>query len=1118
MNDAYLRAPARSDAGARARALDVGRSFIVRAPAGSGKTGLLIQRYLSLLTQVDEPEAIIAMTFTRKAAAEIRERVIEALRAAAAGDAEPVDAHERTTWRLARAVLTRDRERDWSLGSHPARLRIHTIDALCASLMRQAPLATGVGVQPRLVDDASALYADAARATLRDASAGDAAWRLLLLHLDNDATRAVALLADLFARRGEWAHYLVGADPLAFRSGLQDAITKEAGQVLARLRERFDADTVRELVRLAGPAGAYLAAKAGAATHTLQHIAERGALPDAHISALPHWCALADWLLTKGGTLRVQVGAAMGFPSSDTSGHGAAMSALLDRLRATRGLAPALAIARTLPTAELAHADWALLDALIHVLPGALAHLRVAFAREGAIDFVEATQIALKALGGAEAPSDLLIAADMRIAHWLVDEFQDTSRTQCRLLEQLTAGWSEGDGRTLFLVGDPMQSIYRFRQADVERFNEAWRERRLGSVMLEPITVERNFRSGPRLVEWVNRTFGRLPQVRDDTAESVAFTPASAASEASVADQVTVDIHGDARAEALAVVQRVTAALDVPAHSIAILVRKRSDLDVLLPALRAARIAFAAVGLEKPEQRPAVQDLLSLAHALLQPADRLAWGSLLRAPWCGMKLSDLLALKPALTQPPSLLQPDPPGAAGLSEDGRVRLSRLRDTLATAWSQRGRVAPAAWVRGAWLSLGGPAIHADPLDATAAEAFFAALEAHTHGGDVPDWQRLLQALSVLPLEPEPALSPRVQVMTLHKAKGLEFDVVLMPALDRGPGSGATPLLRLRERAYGLLAAPGRERAPGADRTALHEYLRRVAQRDEAAELDRLLYVGCTRARHGLHLSGVLPIQQGDHGPAWKSPRNGSALEALWPVLAPDVAPPRAEEPQASGAVATGVPLRRLSRDWRLPATPAAIPVSTSVVDSGEQGIAFDWARERARQLGIAAHILLQRIASDGVQRWDPARLETQRSPLTRIFASAGFDNAEATAGAAEVVAALQATLDDPRGRWLLDNAHADAARERAITAVIDDALVHVVLDRTFVDAQGVRWIVDFKLSGHEGGDLDVFLDREQERYASQLERYAQAMQALDPRPIRLGLYFPRLSGWREWGAGG
>jgi ATP-dependent helicase/nuclease subunit A len=101
-------------------------------------------------------------------------------------------------------------------------------------------------------------------------------------------------------------------------------------------------------------------------------------------------------------------------------------------------------------------------------------------------------------------------------------------------------------------------------------------------------------------------------------------------------------------------------------------------------------------------------------------------------------------------------------------------------------------------------------------------------------------------------------------------------------------------------------------------------------------------------------------------------------------------------------------------------------------------------------------------------------------------------------------------------LFDPAHADARSEFAVTHWREGAFVHGVLDRTFIAADGTRWIVDFKLSRHEGGGSEAFLDNERERYRAQLEAYAEAMRALDPRPIRLGLYFPLLAAWREWPA--
>ena len=150
------------DLRAREEALAPSRSFIVQAPAGSGKTELLIQRYLGLLATVNEPEEIVAITFTRKAAAEMRARVLEAFAHAIAGKA-PASEHERRTQQLARAALDRDGARGWRISDSPARLRIQTIDSLCAALTRQMPMLSKFGSQPESIEDAGALYAEAAR-------------------------------------------------------------------------------------------------------------------------------------------------------------------------------------------------------------------------------------------------------------------------------------------------------------------------------------------------------------------------------------------------------------------------------------------------------------------------------------------------------------------------------------------------------------------------------------------------------------------------------------------------------------------------------------------------------------------------------------------------------------------------------------------------------------------------------------------------------------------------------------------------------------------------------------------------------------------------------------------
>src|SRR3984893_18613059 len=213
--------------------------------------------------------------------------------------------------------------------------------------------------------------------------------------------------------------------------------------------------------------------------------------------------------------------------------------------------------------------------------------------------------------------------------------------------------------------------------------------------------------------------------------------------------------------------------------------------------------------------------------------------------------------------------------------------------------------------------------------------------------------------------------------------------------------------------------------------------------------------------------------------------------------------------------GSPLGPLPPNCQLPPVPDPIPGAAGPDSMSDRDpVEFDWARETARRIGTVAHRLLSQLAEEGIERWNAQRIASERKRVTRQLAALGLDGSEVGAAVEEVLSAIAATLADSRGRWLFDPGHADACSEYALTGAHDEKFVHLVLDRTFVDREGVRWIVDFKLSRHEGADAGAFLDRERERYRAQLETYAPVMRFPLPRPIRVGLYFPLVRGWREW----
>ena len=1131
-----------ADAAARTRALTPDRSFIVQAPAGSGKTELLTQRYLRLLSCVDHPEEIVAITFTRKAASEMRNRVLGALERAK--DPRPEKANEAATWDLARAALARDSAMGWNVSAAPERLRVGTIDSFCAALSRQMPTLSRLGAPPAIAQDADGLYREAAReliARIESDEAVSASIERLLQHLDNDLPKVERLVAGMLARRDQWMRHLGSGDEPPRRERLESALKAVIEDALEGLRSAIPADEVPELTALARYAAENLRS-ARAASPILACLGLAG-LPEAAASDLEKWRGLGCLLLTLGGDWRKEPNTSLGFPAPSGTKIAAQKArfkdakerfkALVDKLAARGGLRGHLTELTGLPPARYEDGGWQVVEALYRLLPLAVAELWVVFQSHGEVDFTQVSWSALRALGTRDEPTDLALTLDYRIRHALIDEFQDTSQSQYELLELLTAGWTQGDGRTLFVVGDPMQSIYRFRQAEVGLFLRAWHQG-LGAVRLEPLSLEVNFRSQAGIVDWVNEAFAQVfPAQEDIAAGAVTYSPAIAHHPARAAPAVTFHpmLRRDDAAEAEQVTLLVQQAIaDSSQETIAILVRSRGHLHDIAPRLRRAGLRFRAVEIEKLGHRSVVQDLSALTRALVHPGDRLSWLTVLRAPWCGLTLADLDALagRDRNSVVWELIQDDA-HAARLSADGRARLERVRAVMKDCGALLRRRPLRRLVEGAWIALGGPACVGGPTDLADALCYLDLLEQLEFGGDLSQLDVLSDRVDELFARADVEAPPRLSLMTIHKAKGLQFNTVIVPGLGRRPKSPEPPLLAWAERAnphareVDLLLAP--IRASGRDAEPIFEFLMRFDAAKGRHEDGRVLYVAATRAIDRLHLLGNATLSTKNGVRELAPPSPAALLSHLWSVVRPafesaavDVAD--GAEREAVGAAASPAPvlLKRLPLDWRLPAMPAraAWDPREAIAEAAESlpRVEFAWVREVTRHVGTVVHRVLQRIGRDGPDDWGTDRIGELRPLIAARLAQAGVPPAQLDAAGARAEQALARTLSDERGRWILDRNHADAHTEYGLSGVVDGRFLSVILDRTFVDADGVRWIIDYKASSHEGGGLDEFLDRERIRYAAQLERYAALMAMIDVRPIRLGLYFPLQSGWREW----
>src|SRR5688572_26448751 len=803
-----------ADAAAREAALDPRRSFIVQAPAGSGKTELLVRRYSALLETVQKPEEIVAITFTIKAAAEMRARVLKNLSNSA------------------------------EIGH---RLRIQTIDAFCASLTRQMPVMSRFGAQPGIVEDAQEHYRAAAQRTIDELS--PAACRLLL-HLDNNMNTAASLIAAMLAKRDQWLRK-TGVAPT--RSELEASLQAERARILAHARAL-------------------------------------------HPKASPEFAAVA---LTKDKYTWRQRGNPVP-PAQQTDPLRQILETLL-----------------RMPSERYDDDQWETLGAILELLPRAAAHLKVVFGERSETDFTEIAQGAVRALGTPDNPTDLLLALDTRIKHILVDEFQDTSYSQYELLERLTAGWEPGDGRTLFLVGDPMQSIYRFREAKVALFLQAW-EQGLGSVKLERLTLTTNFRSQRGLVDWYNASFPHiLPAEADVASGAVPYSPATPHHDPLPDSAVTWHHASSRKDEAGRIVDLVRNATGTKA----ILVRTREALAEIVPTLKANGIRYRAIEIEHLGEKQVVQDLYALTRALLHLGDRIAWLSLLRAPWLALPLDKLLEIGEEKNRFKTIWE--------LIKDD-LFLADFTRILAPAVANRERGSLRERVEGVWLALGGPACVADKTELEDAERYLDEPEALEEKGPLTDLSRLREAIDRLYALPDvDATDNDLQIMTIHKAKGLEFGTVIVPGLDLGPGGGDADLLLFNEvvqavrppdkggserASAGLLLAP--IKPTGAETDSAYRYLRDLNADAENVESSRLLYVAATRAEKRLHLMACLGC---DKDGELKSPTAHSLLSRAWGVASPSFEPHQVldagEGPRTSELNA----VNRLARRFQVPRLP-------------------------------------------------------------------------------------------------------------------------------------------------------------------------------------------------------
>jgi ATP-dependent exoDNAse (exonuclease V) beta subunit len=839
-------------------------------------------------------------------------------------------------------------------------------------------------------------------------------------------------------------------------------------------------------------------------------------LPGAAPRDLPDWQAISRVLLTQNGDRRKQLTARYGFPAEFNKNHWARLiqalpDSLVRRLKQCRELEP-VGVQR-----EEAQG----LQDLVILLGEALSTYEKLCARRQALDFIALEQATLRLLN-LENPGDLLLRLDLRLRHLLVDEFQDTSQNQMELLCRLMAGWQEGYGRTLTVVGDPKQSIYGWRQAKPRLFAASAQGLpcQEGRFPLESLLLTTNFRATSTLIDWANAVFADVLA----GVPGLSFNKADPRPGASEGPSPKLALFTDGEnlssreAEARWLARQVAEALPdlKDKETIGILLFTRRHLPVYLQALAAAGLTPRVREGLKLADSLVVQHLHNLARALVRPQDELAWAALLRGPWAPQPLSVLVQVAQAAGE----LWPEKLLNFARTEACPGDLAHLTEKLLAALAQVGRQPLAATI-GQWLdeteAWSGLVTWEGAMGVACARAYLELLAAAESGLPETTFAQadfnLPEAFQ--PPDPQAQDSP-VEILTVHGAKGLEFTRVFLPFLDWQPlqGEDKIPPFLLEEipghRLHGLaLARPYVQEK----QSSLYLLLKNLKDRRLLEESRRVFYVAVTRARQQLALSAaVKPNSQGD----WNIPKESPLAwlmdhyRADLPPIGTSLAWPGPElEVEMVAAAPPLPPHTRIPTvlDPPLPFSPEAAPYQLSFPSQlAEAEIRAEAAAlddpEIPRLRGDIIHRGLETLAQGGEL--------PGVSGLAAALRQEGLNPAKAAALAPELLAELEACRRDPWLARLLDPKRTQGVSEWLLEDLAAPGNVRRgKLDRLVFDGE-TWWILDYKTSRPEPPeDWEKFIARETEKYRPQLLAYremaAKAKSLEPPEAMRLGIYF-------------
>ncbi len=1071
------------DAHDRAAAVDPRLNVVLEASAGTGKTSVLVNRYINLIRAGVDPRNILAITFTRKAAAEMRERILASLvRAAEQGGIDEA------RWRALSARL--------------GEIAISTIDAFCLSLLREFPLEADLDPGFGMADETEA-------ARLLDESL-DKSMRVSRALAADD--RAVALvlgsLGDLQVRRGLSAlldRRLVAASALtrAMRLVPEDLTAAGAAQrLLDRVRESFSYSEggLSGFVRTGPVRSARFKLLAADLTRLS---GDTTASDDAAFREVRRLVdGLRAYFFTRENAPRKKSAYAKdAFISDDARRR---HQALIERLAPS--LAEDVNAFRRDLNAVLTRGVWR----LFHI---ALTQYRATLEAHAVVDFPDALHRTLELLGEMDEFTQSRFQLESRFHHLLVDEFQDTSDAQWRLVWQLVQSWREGLGiaqdlplqPTIFVVGDRKQSIYGFRDADVGVLRRA--SSRIAELRPDGLPVRRairhSFRAVPALLAFTNALCDEIDKA-PERADAFAYEESDRfpvdpgnGGEPALGLIATTDLASAATAVAAEVARLLASGIVRDRHTgarrparpgdIAILFRSRDGhqaFETALGAMGVPSYVYKGLGFFETDE---VKDVVALLRLLADPSSDLRAAAFLRSRIARISDRALSALAPGAAM--ALVGPHP-GDAALSPDDRAVMARVRASVPRWLSLADRLPPAELLDSVLAECAYDFLIAGPRAVQARENLkkVRAILRRIQNRGYTTLARVTEHLDRLSAGDESGAvidaANAVNLMTIHAAKGLEFPVVFLVNLGRGAGGGRDPI---------RIAGTTEDEVPSVAIGDFRSEADDDATAREREESKRLLYVAVTRARDRLYLGsivgedGTFLAARGGLGDVLPSGLRQAFTDAVVPGVdvvewvaasrhrftvcrTPEVVAATPTPLTASGFPRNpAVDFAELGPSGDVPALAMAGEVPDVAARGGSP-------RPDARLVGSLVHRLIDRWGLAPLPRTE---LERSLSSLGGQLSSGDSSSGDATAGAIDVYSELVARKDL---RALVDGA--DVWHEVPVIVRDGGRVLRGTIDLVVRAQDGALTVLEFKTG------------RPSPQHQVQLDHYVQAVRLLFP----------------------